>query len=111
MSLLESLLSTSDSDPRTLYNFWETKSFEMHFTFKKMIKIFDFNWTFKLKKTNCNPVQLVCRELITPLATALQAQTNRIERLKRKFDQVEKDYIRKMTEMEKNLYRSPLLEE
>jgi DNA-binding ferritin-like protein (Dps family) len=39
----------------------------------------------------------------------LQAQTNRIDRMKRRFEQVEKDYLRKMTEMEKNLYRSPLL--
>jgi hypothetical protein len=56
MSLLESLLSTSDSDPRTLYTFKEAQSSEMLFTFKKMIKIFDFNWTFKLKKASCNPV-------------------------------------------------------
>lgn len=71
----------------------------MLFTFKKMIKIFDFNWTFKLKKANCNPVELICKELLTPLACALQAQSNRMERIKRKFEQVEKDYIRKMTEM------------
>jgi hypothetical protein len=31
--------------------------------------------------------------------------------LKKRFEQIEKEYIRKMTEMEKNLYKSPLLED
>jgi hypothetical protein len=61
MTLFDSLLTTSDPDPRTEYRFREPTPGELHFTFRKMIKIFDFNWTFKLAKANCNPVDLVCR--------------------------------------------------
>lgn len=56
MNLFESLLTATDPDPKTIYSFKETQSSEMQFTFKKKIKFFDFNWTFKLKKVNCNPV-------------------------------------------------------
>ena len=61
MNLFESLLTATDPDPKTIYSFKETQSSEMQFTFKKKIKFFDFNWTFKLKKVNCNPVELVCK--------------------------------------------------
>ena len=56
MNLFESLLTATDPDPLTVYSFKEVQPSEMHFTFKKRIKFFDFNWTFKLKKVNCNPV-------------------------------------------------------
>ena len=46
-----------------------------------------------------------------PLYAALQAQGRRVEILKKKFELVEKDYIRKMSEMEKGLYKSPLIED
>ena len=85
LTLFESLLSTTDTDPRTEYIFKDAQAGEMHFTFKKMIKIFDFNWTYKLKKVNCNPIELICRELLTPLASALKAQANHLERVKRRF--------------------------
>jgi hypothetical protein len=42
---------------------------------------------------------------------ALDAQTKRLELLRKRFEQVEKDYLRKMTEMEKGLYKSPLIED
>jgi hypothetical protein len=71
----------------------------MSFTFKKRIEIFDFNWVFKMQKVSCNPVELICRELISPLAAVLSAQSKRIELMKKRFEQVEKDYLRKMTEM------------
>ena len=108
LSLFESLLSFSDSE--AVYQFKEQGS-EIHFTFQKLITIYAFSWTFKLQKANCNPVELVCREIITPFASVLEAQTKRIDMLKKKFEQIEKEYIRKMTEMEKNLYKSPLLED
>lgn len=50
----------------------------MQLVFKKRIEIYDFSWVFKLQKVNCNPVELVCRELLSPLASVLQAQTRRI---------------------------------
>jgi DNA-binding ferritin-like protein (Dps family) len=43
------------------------------------------------------------------MAAALQAQGRRVELLKKRFEMVEKDYMRKMSEMEKNLYKSPLV--
>ena len=34
-----------------------------------------------------------------------------MEVMRKRFEQVEKDYIKKMSEMEKNIYRSPLIED
>ena len=45
------------------------------------------------------------------MTAMLDAELKRIDMLKKKFDVVEKDYMRKMTEMEKALYRSPLNED
>lgn len=50
----------------------------MQFTFKKRIEIYDFSWVFKLQRVSCNPVELVCKELLSPLASVLQAQVKRI---------------------------------
>jgi len=47
---------------------------------------------------------------MNPLLTALEAQTKRIQMIRKRFEQIEKEYIRKMTEMEKTLYKSPLIE-
>jgi hypothetical protein len=105
--LFESLLSTSD--PEALYIFTELKDGVINFTFKKRINIFDFSWSLKLLKVNYNPVDLICREILNPLAVTLEAQTRRIDMLRKRFDLIEKDYIRKMSEMEKTLYKSPLI--
>lgn len=83
MALFESLLSASD--PEALYQFKEGTHGEMQFVFKKRIEIYDFSWAFRLQRVACNPVELVCRELLSPLASVLQAQTKRIELLKKRF--------------------------
>lgn len=62
-----------------------------------------------MAKTPYNLVEITCRELLAPMAAALQAQGRRVEMLKKRFEMVEKDYMRKMSEMEKNLYKSPLV--
>jgi hypothetical protein len=108
LQLFESVLSASDSEAR--YNFNEVPPLEILFSFNKRIEILDFKWTFRLEKVAVNPIDLICEEIINPMAAMLNAQVKRIELLKKKFDIVEKDYIRKMSEMEKTLYRSPLNE-
>jgi hypothetical protein len=105
--LFESLLSTSD--PEALYIFTELKEGVINFTFKKRIHIYDFNWALKLLKVNYNPIDLICREILNPLSVTLEAQARRIDMLRKRFDLIEKDYIRKMSEMEKTLYKSPLI--
>lgn len=81
--LFESLLSTSDCDATYLFN--ELKKDEIQFTFKKRIQIFDFSWTFKLLKVNCNPIELICKEILNPLVVTLEAQARRIELIKKRF--------------------------
>jgi hypothetical protein len=55
------------------------------FTFRKRITIFDFSWKLELASAKCNPVELLCRELIGPMAAALQAQAKRVEMLRKRF--------------------------
>lgn len=81
--LFESLLSSSD--PEATYVFTEIKE-ALSFTFRKRITIFDFSWTLRLVRVACSPVELICRELIGPMAAALQAQTRRVELLRKRFD-------------------------
>jgi hypothetical protein len=107
--LFDTLLSCSD--PEATYVFTEVKETTVNFTLRKRIAIFDFSWTLRLAKVACNAVELLCRELIAPLAAALAAQSKRVELLRQRFDLVEKDYMRKMSEMEKALYKSPLAED
>lgn len=107
--LFDSLLSASD--PEAHYAFAEGKEGVISFTFRKRIAIFDFSWMLKLAKAACNPVELLCRELIGPLSAALAAQGRRVELLRKRFELVEKDYMRKMSEMERALYKSPLVED
>lgn len=106
LSLFEGLLS--QSDPLAQYSFKEDFQGEMEFTFKKRINIYDFEWVFKLKKVNQAPIQLICKEIINPLAFALECQCKRVELMKKRFEQIEKEYVRKMSEMERALYKSPL---
>ena len=85
MALFESLLTASDKDAR--YNFDENSHEGKSFTFEKRIEIFDFKWVFKLQKVTCNPVELICRELLSPLAAVLEAQTRRIRQLRARLEQ------------------------
>jgi hypothetical protein len=84
--LFENLLSASD--PEASYIFTELKEGGINFTFRKRIAIFDFSWTLRLSKTPCNPVEVTCRELVGPLAAALQAQARRVELLRKRFELV-----------------------
>ncbi len=109
LQLFETVLSMSDVDAR--YNFNQVPPLEILFSFNKRIEILDFKWTFRMEKVAINPIDLVCQEIINPMSAMLEGQLKRIELLKRKFDIIQKDYIRKMSEMEKALYKSPLNED
>jgi hypothetical protein len=105
ITLFTTLLSASDTD--ALYLFKESGTNDINFTFKKRIQIFDFTWTFKLHKVNFNPVDMVCREMINPLSSVIEGQNRRMMVLGQQFKHIEKEYLKKMTEMERYYYKSP----
>ena len=75
MLLLESLLAKEDKEAQ--YEFSELSQTDISFVFSKRIKIYDFSWSFKLPKVPAVPLDLICRQIISPLAAALEAQSKR----------------------------------
>lgn len=59
----------------------------------------------------CNIPQLLCRDILNPTIRTLHAQAKRFEIMKKKMEILERDLLKKMSEPEKKMYKSVLLED
>ena len=81
----------------------------MLFELSTIINVYPFKWEFHCHKIDDEQFcQLITEDLANPLLCTLKTMETRIDLLKKQYIDLERDYIKKLTDKERQMYKPRL---